>query len=368
MKLPTKLLLASIYFIAFNALSGAHIETKLTTKQVVEKLDHYLKAQVKKDTFSGNVLVAKKGKILYQASFGEASKRFNVKNNLETKFNLGSMNKMFTAVAVMQLIESEKLKLTDTLDKFVDETWLPKSISKKIQIQHLLTHSSGLNNYFNRTFMGDSKRRYRNLNDFKALVVDDPLQFEPGTDNRYSNTGMLMLGVVIENVSGENYFDYIDKHIYQRASMINSGSFEMDQPVPNLAIGYEPSNKNKTGWMNNLFLHVVKGGPAGGGFSTLADMHHFALALTKYELLNQALTEQVYSAKPNFHSPNYGYGFNISGTEGNRIIGHRGGFPGILANLSIYLDSDYISVVLSNYGRSAQPVVTEINRLISLIE
>jgi CubicO group peptidase (beta-lactamase class C family) len=334
----------------------------------ISQLNSFLHEQVKKNKFSGNVLIAKNGTVLYQASFGKASKRFNVDNNLSTKFNLGSMNKMFTAVAIMQLVQNGQLKLTNTLDKYADDTWLPKSISEKIQIRHLLTHSSGLNNYFNRNFMKSSRRIFRKLDDFKPLVVNDPLQFEPGTNNRYSNTGMLMLGVVIEKVTGQSYFDYIDKHIYQLANMPNSASYEMDQPVPNLAIGYEPSSKNDTGWINNLFMHVVKGGPAGGGFSTLADMHQFSLALTNYKLLNKALTEQIYSAKPALHSPNYGYGFNVAGTSDNRIIGHRGGFPGILANLDIHLDSGFVSIVLSNYGRSAQPVVTEINRFIAMIE
>ena len=336
---------------------------KIGIKETAIELDTFVKELVNKDKFSGAILLSKVDKILYKAAFGLASKRFNIPNNQQTKFNLASMNKMFTAIAIMQLVESKKLSLTDKLSSFVDETWLPKTITNKIEIQHLLTHSSGLGSFFNKDFMASSRGLFRSLSDYKKLTQNESLQFEPGKGNRYSNTGMLMLGVVIEKVSTQNYFDYIRENIYKRAGMVNTDSYEMDQPVANLAIGYIPTD-NDTGWTNNLFMHVIKGGPAGGGYSTIEDLYQFALALTNYKLLNKKHTEQLYSAKPQLQSPSYGYGFRVSGASGNRVVGHNGGFPGIDTNLDIYLDKGYVSIVLSNYWRAATPVISKISELV----
>ena len=341
---------------------------KLSLEQAVAELESYVTRMAKKDVFSGTVLLSQGDKVLFSAAHGQASKRFNVANNLQTKFNLGSMNKMFTSVAIMQLVEAGKLTLTDKLSKFADESWLPESISSKIEVQHLLTHSSGLGSYFNQTYMQSSKNNYRNLEDYKPLIINETLSFEPGTDNRYSNTGMFMLGVIIEKVSGQNYFDYIRENIYQPAKMTNTDSFEMDQPIANLAIGYERDPSKQSGWRNNLYSHVLKGGPAGGGFSTVEDLHQFALALTKYQLLSKKGTEAVYSAKPNMHSPYYGYGFGVRPTGNDTVVGHGGGFDGISSNLDIYLKGKYVSAVMSNYGGGSRPIESKIRELLSRVE
>ncbi len=340
----------------------------LSLEQAVAELEAYVGRLAKRDVFSGAVLLAKQDTVLFSAAHGLASKRFNVANNLQTKFNLGSMNKMFTSVAIMQLVQAGKLSLTDTLDKFADESWLPKEVSSKIEIQHLLTHSSGLGSYFNRDYAESSKNLFRELADYKRLVENEIPRFEPGTDNRYSNTGMLMLGVVIEAVSGLDYFSYVQKHIYKPAGMVNSDSYEMDQPVPNLAIGYERDHSAETGWRNNLYIHVLKGGPAGGGFSTVEDLHRFALALMQYRLLNKNFSELSYSPKPELYAFGYGYGFDIDGSVDNRIVGHGGGFAGISANLGIHLDKGYIAVVLSNIGGGSRPIQTKIKELLARVK
>lgn len=357
-----------LHLSAINPPDGSFPSNPIDMEKAIEDLDGYVNRMAKSDVFSGSVLLAKGDKVLYSAAYGLASKRFNVSNNLQTKFNLGSMNKMFTSIAIMQLVEAEKLSLADKLSEFVDETWLEKDVSDKIEIRHLLTHSSGLGSYFNQKFIESSKNGFRVLNDYKPLIRDEKLQFQPGASTRYSNTGMFMLGVVIEKVSGENYFDYIRKHIYEVADMRNSDSYEMDQPVPNLAIGYEPDRYNETGWNNNLYRHVLKGGPAGGGFSTVEDLHRFALALTNFKLLGKKYTEELYSGKPHLHSPDYGYGINVSGTQDNRIVGHGGGFEGISSNLDIYLDKGYVSVVLSNYGSGSRPIERKIRELLERVD
>ena len=342
-------------------------ETKLSLKQAISELDEYVKRMADKDVFSGSVLLAKGNDILYQSAHGLASKRFDVPNNINTKFNLGSMNKMFTSVAIMQLVSANKLSLDSKLSEYLDESWLPKSISEKIEIRHLLTHSSGLGSYFNQRYSESSKNNFRALDDYKPLVINETLRFEPGTSNSYSNTGMLLLGVVIEKVSSQDYFSYIQEHIYQPARMHNSDSYEMDQPIPNLAIGYDRNN-NETGWINNLYSHVLKGGPAGGGFSTVGDLHKFAKALTGYKLLDKEHTQQLYSAKPELHSPNYGFGFGVFDVENDQIVGHSGGFRGISSNLDIYLKQGYVAVVMSNYGEGAPPIEAKIRSLLARVK
>ncbi|XOV80411.1 MAG: serine hydrolase domain-containing protein [Aestuariibacter sp.] len=342
--------------------------TALSRAEALQELKRYVAMLAEMDLFSGNVLLAEQETVLFQATYGQASKRFNVNNNLQTKFNLGSMNKMFTAIAIMQLVEAGKLSLHDKLTKFIDLSWLSRDVSDKIEIRHLLSHTSGLGSYFNRAFMDASKQRFRALSDYKPLIRNEVLRFEPGTEFGYSNTGMFLLGVVIEAVSGQNYFDYIQENIYNKAAMVNSGSYEMDQPVPNLAIGYHRDANKPTGWRNNLYEHVFKGGPAGGGFSTVEDLHRFALALTHFKLLNKALTQESYSAKAVLNSPYYGYGFGVRQTLNDIIVGHSGGFIGISSNMDIYLRQGYIAIVLSNYSGSATYVERKIRELLSRIE
>lgn len=346
---------------------AAENSSPLTLEKAIKELDYYVGQLTEEDVFSGTILLAKGKKILYSTARGMASKRFNVPNNLQTKLNLGSMNKMFTAVAIMQLIEKEKISLDDKLSKFLDESWISKDISDKIEIQHLLSHSSGLGSYFTRQFADTSKNHFRALADYKPLIIEDTLQFEPGTAAHYSNTGIFLLGAVIEAVTGDDYFDYVQRNIYKPADMINSGCYEMDQPIPNLAMGYFPSDSNTTGWTNNLYLHVLKGGPAGGCFSTVEDLHNFANALTSYKLLGRDNTETIYSKKTELHSGSYGYGFSVRGNPGNRIVGHSGGFYGISSNMDIFLDAGFISVVLSNYSGGSKLIREKIQELIRRI-
>jgi CubicO group peptidase (beta-lactamase class C family) len=340
-------------------------ESKITEKQLLQEVKDMMQRLTKADVFSGTLLIAKGDKVLLSFVGGEASKRFHVPNNMDTKFNLGSMNKMFTATSIMQLVEKDLLALDDPISKYVDESWLPKDVTSKITIHHLLTHTSGLGSYFNETYMKGSRDLFRNVDDFKPLVQGEKLAFEPGSRFRYSNTGMLLLGVVIESVTGESYFDYVRKNIYEPAGMKNSDSYEMDYPVENLAIGYSPERKSPYGWQNNLYKHVIKGGPAGGGFSTVGDLHRFALAIQSGKLVSKESLNKLWK---DHTGENYGYGFRLSEGPYGTVVGHSGGFDGINGSLAIFLDMGYIVAVLSNYDRGASPVARKIEDLLSRIE
>ncbi len=275
------------------------------------------------------------------------------------------MNKMFTATAIAQLVERGVLAYDETVDKYVDESWLPREMTSRITIHHLLSHTSGLGSYFNETYWNGSRELYRTIEDFKPLVQAEELAFEPGARFRYSNTGMLLLGVVIENATGRSYFDYIRENIYEPAGMTSSDSYEMDYPVENLAIGYDPDPYSEYDWHNNLFMHVIKGGPAGGGFSTVGDLHRFALALLAGDLVSESSLAVMWSS----HSDaGYGYGFGVREGPKGSVVGHSGGFPGINGELAIYVDAGYIVAVLSNYSNGASPLSRRVQDLIDRLE
>ncbi|MBD3638651.1 MAG: beta-lactamase family protein [Crocinitomicaceae bacterium] len=331
------------------------LEHSITENELVETTKKYFDYLGKKDLISGTILLAKGDRILYLDSCGEASKRFHVPNNTNTKFNLGSMNKMFTGIAVVKLAQEGKLGFSDKLDKYVDESWLSKETASKVSIHQLLTHSSGLGDYFSDNYWNSSRELYRSLNDFKPLV-EDTLYFEPGSSFQYSNTGMLLLGVVIEKVTGQSYFDYVKKNIYLPLGMINTDSYEMDAPVENLAIGYMRAG-NEYGWMNNIFTHVLKGGPAGGGFSSVHDLHKFGVSLLKEEILDQKNLDILFdfhqelpeSMAKGYRYSHYGYGFMMGKKDEKLNLGHLGGFPGISSGLNIEANSGYMIITLSNY-------------------
>ncbi|MBU0639384.1 MAG: beta-lactamase family protein [Planctomycetes bacterium] len=336
--------------------------TKLTEAELLAELRTFLDRLAKADAFSGTVMLAKDDRILFEQAYGLASKRFDVPNRIDTKFNLGSMNKMFTAVAIAQLVERSQLSFDDPLSKHLGPDWLPAEIADKITISHLLSHTSGLGSHFTDEFQNSSRLLFRTVNDWRPLLSQQTLAFEPGSEWRYSNAGFYFLGALIEKVTGQDYYDYIREHVYRPAGMTNSDSYDMDRPIPNLAIGYtKQQTPDGSVWTNNTFQHTIRGGPAGGGFSTVEDLRKFDQALRHNKLLGAKYTELLWTPKPN--SPDYGYGFGLQGTPDNRIVGHSGGFPGISANLSMYLDTGYTSVVLSNYDRAAATVTTKIREL-----
>ncbi len=340
---------------------GAKPAARLTEEQMARELDAFISKLAGADVFSGAALLAKDGKVIYKNAFGTANKDFNAPNRVDTKFNLGSMNKMFTSVAIAQLVERGKLSFDDPLAKFLPE-FPSKEAAEKIRIKHLLSHTSGLGSYFNKTFRESSRARFRTINDFLELAKDEKLAFEPGSRWSYSNTGMLVLGAVIEKATGQSYFDYIRENIYKPAGMINSDCYDLDRVNPNLAVGYEKDyTAEGVRFRNNIFSHVIRGGAAGGGYSTVEDLLRFDVALRSNKLVGAEYVKLLLSPKPELKSLGYGYGFSID--QENQIVGHSGGFEGISSNLDMFLNSGYTAVVLSNYGGASMPVVGKMREL-----
>jgi CubicO group peptidase (beta-lactamase class C family) len=334
---------------------------RLTDEQMARELEAFISKLAGADVFSGAALLARDGKVIYKNAFGIANKDFNAPNRIDTKFNLGSMNKMFTSVAIAQLVERGKISFDDPLAKFLPE-FPSKEAAEKIKIKHLLCHTAGLGSYFNSKFMESSRARFRTTSDFMELAKDEKLAFEPGTSWRYSNTGMLTLGAVIEKATGQSYYDYIRENVYKPAGMINSDCYDLDRVNPNLAVGYEKEyTDDGVRFRNNIFSHVIRGGAAGGGYSTVEDLMRFDVALRSNKLVGAEYVKLLLSPKPELKSPGYGYGFQID--QENQIAGHGGGFEGISSNLDMFLSSGYTAVVLSNYGGASFPVLEKMREL-----
>lgn len=320
-------------------------KTKLSEKQLRRNIDNLIDELIKANQFSGVILVAKNGKPVYQRASGLANRTWNIPNQIDTKFNVASIGKMFTAVAVAQLAEQGKLSFDDSLGK-----WLPdypnKEISGKVTIHHLLSHTSGLKEA---SAADNSFRRgFRTVKDYLPTAPSDTLKFEPGTKLEYSNYGYLLLGAIIEKVSGEDYYAYIREHICKPAGMMNTDSFELDTEPANLATGYmdAPNNTRRS----NAFMLPVKGLPSGLGYSTAEDLVKFNLALLDGKLLNKKSLETVWSGRMNYSEPDsqYGYGFIVKRYNGTRIIGHGGGWVGITNKFDMYPDLSYTVVILNN--------------------
>lgn len=340
-----------------------------TPKSLLKRLDKYITKTVTDEKFSGSVLLAKDGKPFFKKAYGFASRRFWAPNKVDTKFNLSSMNKMFTTIAVAQLVEKGKLSYQDKVGKYLGKEWINPENGEKVTIHHLLNHTSGLGDFFSEVYWQSSKLLFFSVNDYQVLVKDMELKFEPGTRWSYSNAGFILLGAIIEKVAEMDYFDYMKESIYKKANMANSDCYEMETPVPNLAIGYQKRKyeDGKERWQNNLFFHESKGSPAGGGFSTVEDLLNFDIALRSGTLVSQEtwkflITER---AGPPEGNKKWGYGFIIENNENlGRIVGHGGGFFGISSNLDMYMDSGYTVVVLSNYGGGVEAVSEEIQKVI----
>lgn len=316
-------------------------------EQAVRVVDDALTRATAESRFSGVVMVAKDGRPLFQRAYGMADRTRGIANTVDTRFNLGSMNKMFTAVAIAQLVAQGKLSYADPVSKYIPD-FPTRAAAEKIRIEHLLTHTSGLGSYFTPRFF---RERPGNVAAMLAVAREDTaLAFEPGTQSRYSNTGFLLLGAIIERVTGQDYYDYVRDHVFAPAGMAASGWPADAGSAPRRALEYVPPREPGGAWVADDFL---RGSPAGGGVSTAADLLRFSQALLAGRLVSADQVRLLTTPKPEVGSGRYGYGFGITARP-MRIVGHNGGKPGVFAQLDIYPDAGYTTVVLMNQG-SGEP-------------
>jgi CubicO group peptidase (beta-lactamase class C family) len=327
---------------------AASTAPKLTPDEAAARAADRIERGCRADVFSGAFLVAHRGKVLVQRACGEASKRYHAPNDVGTRFNLGSMNKMFTAVAAAQLIEQGRLSLSDPLNAYLDDAWLPKSVLDQLTVGELFSMTSGIEDYFHAAPFGGFQMN-RTLDAYKPVIRGLKLVSKPGEKFAYSDTAYFLLGLVVQKASGEDYYAYIRKHIYGPAGMTSTDSYPLDGPEQNLATGYFYIDPAKA-WFENRSGVPLRGTPDGGGYSTVSDMLRFALALTSGKLLKPASVELLFKDRV----PPSGTGFYVLDGPAGRIVGKDGAGLGISAEMDIYLDAGWVVVSLSNYDDGAR--------------
>jgi len=344
---------------------------KIGIRERLREVKKHIEWLTSRDIFSGVVLIGLGDKAIFKKAVGYAEKSFQVPNRVDTKFNLGSMNKMFTSIAIAQLVQAGRLNFEDKLVKCLPE-YPNRYAAQKITIYHLLTHTAGLGMLFDRTAY-DRCKKYQTQADYFPIFADEKLLFEPGSLFSYSNEGYIVLGAVIEKISGQNYHDYIRQNIFEPVGMHGTNSYALDEVTPNLAVGYGRFEDDPFGIAprrpNFMFLGW-RGNACGGGYSTAPDLLRFANALRTYKLLDRELTEKI-TTKQGFrrsHEHNYGYGFETIEIAGKRIVGHIGGGPnsGVNSDLKIFWDGTYTVAVLGNYDApAAQDLASEITEFLA---
>jgi CubicO group peptidase (beta-lactamase class C family) len=347
MKLSILSLGAAGLLLAGPALAAApSCATPDYAKQARELMTPYLEAE----TFSGTILVAKDGAPVWRESFGAADREWDIANTADTKFRLGSITKQFTATAILQLAEQGKLSVDDPISKFYADA---PAAWAKVTIKHLLTHTSGIPSYTGIPGFFDRDARLPLTPDgIIKLTRDKPLDFEPGSKYAYDNTGYVILGYVIEKVSGQAYADYVAQHIFTPLGMKDTGYDVSETILRHRASGYKPT---KDGWKNADFLDMSLPYAAGSLYSTVDDLLIWDRALTEGKILTPASRQAMFTDYGN----HYGFGWGIKPVAGHEQVSHGGGINGFSTGISRYPKDGVVAIVLANYGGSPSNGIAE---------
>ena len=332
---------------------------RLTETEAIAGVEALLRKKAAADWFSGAALVAKDGRILFSSAHGPADRERGISNTLETRFRIGSMNKMFTAVATLQLVEAGKLALDDPVGKHL-RGYPNRDVAAKVTVRHLLTHTGGTGDIFGPEY-DRNRLQLREHADYVQLYGSRAPNFEPGSRFEYSNYGFVLLGAIIEAVSGESYYDYVREHVFDPAGMTSTDSLPESEEVPNRSVGYTRFLSGAQSWQPNTDWLPWRGTAAGGGYSTVGDVARFAEALTSHELLSADSTELLITRKV-YLGGGLGYAFGFldgRGEGGNGWVGHGGGAPGMNGDLRIYPRSGYVVVVLANLDPPAAQRISD---------
>jgi CubicO group peptidase (beta-lactamase class C family) len=301
--------------------------------------------------FSGVVLVARGDKVEALHAGGVADRGTNAKITPETRFNLGSINKTFTALAIAQLIQEGRVSLDNRLAKFLPD-YPNAEAAAKITIRQLISHRSGVARFMGADFGGGT------VADMAQRVGREPQAFEPGTRQEYSNGGYVLLGRVVEVVSGKSYEEYVTEKIYRPAGMNSTGFYQPSDKAEDFARGYYSADAQGCpvrGGAEVASNPLQAGNPAGGGYSTAADMFRFARALRTGGLLNERMTEYVLNGTF-AEETKFGFALREQVVGGRRFLGNGGGAPGVNAEFRFEPAGEYTVVVLTN---SSPPAATE---------
>jgi len=303
---------------------GPRPDPKKDDAELLAAVRDYAAEATAADNFSGAILIARNGVPVYEEAYGFADREKKIPNRIGTKFNIGSINKSFTSLAVRKLAAEKKLSLEDTIGKFLPD-YPNKVAAAKVKIAHLLTMSSGIGDFFGPRYEAADKEKILTLADYLPLFADRPLAFEPGQGNLYSNGGFIVLGLIIEKVTGQDYYDYIRENIFKPAGMTDSGWTKKAEAVADRAVGYV---REGSVWKTNDDTLPGKGSSAGGGHSTARDLLKYTLALEK-----------------GLYGP--------AGEENRGGMGIAGGAPGLNAALEWMPNRGWTIIVMANLSPPA---------------
>ena len=313
-------------------------------KNITELMTNYMKTYTDLWAFSGSIAAVKNGEIIFEQSYGYAIAEHKVPNTSNTKFRLYSISKQFTAVAILMLEERGLLKIEDTIRKhFPDWT----ELNARITIHQLLTHTSGLTSYSNDDeFLKDLKHNPNiKRSDLVNLINNRTLDFEPGSDWAYCNTGYLVLELLIEKLSNMSYPEFMKENIFDPLEMADSGVYNDFHMIKNKASGYYLNNYEiiPCEYVN---MNIISA--SGGLYSTVLDMLKWDSALKSEQLLTK---ESIYKMNTNYQK-NYGLGVEVNMVDGKQVVSHDGGYSGFLTKVDRHIEDDFMVVALSNYGFS----------------
>jgi CubicO group peptidase (beta-lactamase class C family) len=319
--------------------------TAASDSTFVTALRARLAAATEAGEFSGAVLVARDGRTLFEGAYGLADRERGVANTPRTQFRVGSMYKMLTAVATLQLVQAGTLRLDAPLGTYLQD-YPNADVASKVTPHHLLTHTGGTGDIFGPQFTAN-RTQLRTTGDYLRLYGTRPLQFTPGAQHVYSNYGFMLLGALVERVSGTSYDAHVAARVLAPAGMTATGTAPEDSLVPGRSGGYMRQASGTL--VSNAPTLPYRGTPAGGGYSTVGDFARFATALRERRLLDSTHTALLLSGKvavgPGLQ---YAYGFMDRVVAGRRFVGHGGGAPGMNGELAFEPNGGYVVVVLSN--------------------
>ncbi|MBA3694518.1 MAG: serine hydrolase [Acidobacteria bacterium] len=348
-----------LFLIAFLAGQGSGYAQDKSAK-----IDELMKIYQSYGQFNGAALVAENGKVIYKKGLGLANMEWNIPNETDTKFRLGSITKQFTAALILQLVEQGKIKLDGNVSDYLPD--YRKDVGDRVTIHHLLTHTSGIPSYTNQPrFFEDVSRNPFVVADFVKKYTSGDLEFEPGSKFSYNNSGYFLLGAIIEKVTGKPYEQVLKENILDPLGMKNTGYDHFDAVLSKRASGY---NKTPKGYINAPYLDMSIPYAAGSLYSTVEDLYLWDRALYTDKLLSAKSKELMF--KPNLE--NYGYGFSITNAsvgatkETIPVITHGGGINGFNTTIVRLVGNQHLIVLLDNtsQGRNLDKISKNITSIL----